>query len=453
MKPVRKKVRAGTLQFSNLDSRHPNPRLDDVRLTNAHEVSVLIDPESMDDGDLHFSNLDTAPKPRRRRRLRANNDTSVSLPNGVDPDLDDADDSDTFLRNAQGDSKLGLTGDNDDDDSDDDFLGDDDDDLDSPDLDIDAADGDDDDAPDWDDDDIDPADNDDGGDDDNEELGLDAESEDDFEDTTEMPIAEIKQVDDTIQNVAFVMNAGVLLAIKDTTVVASMSKARATRNNVGDLYTTAAYHGLLKQEARKHGLIAALVSNGFRQERVNLKANRVISRQLKLETNRIQASLNRSNERSNAALEQSIAIAAVGISRNFFKKVENPLRAALERELISAGVRNPNRMLRRAFSNHGPEYVDQILTTAHKISAMSDEVRNDYADALDLNSDDPEVDDLPIESEHDDNDDEIEFDSTDMQITAALLRKPTKVREPSKSLTASARAQAKLRGEIPLFHL
>ena len=492
-----RKVRAGSLHFSNHDKKPKDLSIldvEDTTVTNAMEPAGLIDPETYESGDLHFSNHDKTNKGITKsktvkaaaRKITASdidnpagtdgsNNISV-IDNDVDPVQDylDTDEDDTLLENAQGDTELGASGGNVD------TLGDGEENIFDPTM-LEAdteeeGDGD----TDWDaedDDDLptapveeealDVAVQDSGSDD---VLGLDADVE---EDPSSLPIGEIRQVDDTIQNVAFVMNAGTLCVVKDTTTVATMSKLAARKAQVSDVYGAPAYHQLLLSEGKKHGLMAALVANGFKTERLSLSASKVVAKTIKLEAANIEKRLTKVQAAKQEALDQSIAIAAVGISRSFFNQVENPLRAALEQELTQAGLKNPQRMLQRIFASHGQGYIQNALALAHKLSAMSDQVRADYAEALDLVNDAPEevveltsrrrvvANDFSDEEE----DDGYEFDGDEgsqspvtANLTAALLRRPAKVTasqagaaDKPTNLNASALTDAVLRGDTPLF--
>lgn len=482
-----RKVKAGTLHFSNHDKKPKDLSIldtEDTTVTNAMEPAGLIDPETYESGDLHFSNFDKVNKNMTKsktvkagtRRLRANSDMPPSgtggsnnisnIDNDVDPVQDylDTDEADTLLQNAQGDTEMHAS------DGNVDTLGDGDENVfEETMLEADSEDGD----PNWDEmddeDDLPEAPEDDEPTEDQEdtEEALDAEVCEDFDNA--LPIGEIRQVDDTIQNVAFVMNAGVLCALKETTVVATMTPAAAKKAQVQDVYASSAYHHLLTQEAKKHGLMAALVANGFKTERLNLTAHKAVAKTLKLEAANIERRLTKVQAAKQEALDQSIAIAAVGISRNFFGEVDNPLRAALEQELVQAGMRNPQRMLQRVFASHGQAYVQNTLAVAHKISAMDEKVRASYVSALDMVSSTPE--DAPrvtarVNADFDDEDDEDEgyqFDGDESDqspvaahLTAALLRRPAKVTasqvggKPG-SVTANALTDAVLRKEVPLF--
>lgn len=494
-----RKVKAGTLHFSNLDKRPKDLSIldhEDTTVTNAMEPAGLIDPETYESGDLHFSNLDKVNKNLTKsktvkagaRKITAG-DIADEIPSGtdgsnnistIDNDVDpvqdylDTDEADTLLENAQGDTELGASNGNVD------TLGDGEENIFDPtmleadtdgDTDWDEEDGDDDLPTPPEEEALDVAIQDSSADD---QLGLSGEVEEDFDNA--MPIGEIRQVDDTIQNVAFVMQAGskTLCVVKDTTVIASMSPARAKKAQVSDVYASAAYHHLLTQEAKKHGLMSALVANGFATERLNLSASKVVAKTIKLEAASIERRLTKVQAAKQEALDQSIAIAAVGISRNFFNQVDNPLRAALEQELVQAGMKNPQRMLQRIFASHGQGYIQNALALAHKLSAMNEQVRADYAEALDLVNEAPEeavelvsrrrvqANEFGGDAEEDDGyefeGDESEQSPVTANLTAALLRRPSKVtaaqvgnKAAPTNLSASSVTDAVLRGDTPLF--
>jgi hypothetical protein len=138
-------------------------------------------------------------------------------------------------------------------------------------------------------------------------------------------------------------------------------------------------------------------------------------------------------------MEQSMAIASVGINRNMFKGQTNELRAALEGELRRLSVRGANKILSHAFAEHGPSYAKQVLELAKKISAMPEEVRDGYVEALDMNTgvmDEPGEDMVPIGSDlMDDGDDDLDDDFEQNTLSAAL--------RPAHRIQASAAANGK----------
>lgn len=231
----------------------------------------------------------------------------------------------------------------------------------------------------------------------------------------------VAEEDDTELLFATTQNA--VHVIRANRIIASMGPASARKSNVSDLYLTDQFQDVVQASIEQKGLRKGLVQAGFILAKVKLGAaskatNKAI--EAKVEA-RIVAKV-AAMERKDEALEQSLAIAAVGINRRYFKDASNELRSALENELSVAGVRGASRMISAAFQKHGVDYAKSILTLARKLSAMPDEVRNQYAEALDLTSDeDYEVDE--VDSEVDSIEDFTEEeDISPSSVTAALLQ-------------------------------
>jgi hypothetical protein len=145
-------------------------------------------------------------------------------------------------------------------------------------------------------------------------------------------------------------------------------------------------------------------------------------------------------------MDQSLAIAAVGINKRYFKDYPNPLKAALLQQLTQAGVRGAASLVSAAFSEHGVEYARSILALAQKISAMPEEVRDNHAESLDMTSDGDFMEDEDTEvvglAEDEDGEDEFEDFGTGApaSVTAALERSsPRRLSQPGGKVYAGVK--------------
>lgn len=260
-----------------------------------------------------------------------------------------------------------------------------------------------------------------------EEVEADAEEplpfEEDSADAEDVSLLDADAVsDEDSDDLVFATTASVVHVIRANRIIASMGPASARKIAMSDIYLSDQFQDVVQSSVDTKGLRKGLVQSGFVLAKVKLAAaskatNKAIEAKVTARITAKVASLAKRDE----ALEQSLAIAAVGINRRYFKDTPNELRAALETELQSAGVRGASRMVQAAFQQHGVDYAKAILTLARRLSAMPDEVRNQYASALDLTSDDEfEVD----AAEEDDEEDDFDGDDEDMptSVSAALLQ-------------------------------
>lgn len=249
----------------------------------------------------------------------------------------------------------------------------------------------------------------------------------------------------------FAVTANVVHVIRSNRIIASMGPATARKIQMHDVYLSDQFQDVVQASVDSKGLRKGLVQSGFVLAKVKLAAaSKATTKAIEAKVSaRITAKVEALN-RKDEALEQSLAIAAVGINRRYFKDTPNELRAALETELQTAGVRGASRMVQAAFQAHGVDYAKAILTLARRLSAMPEEVRNQYAEALDLTSDE----EFDVEAELDDEDD-FDEDAEDMptSVSAALLS-PSRRSSPQtasllKAGTNSA-AMSILTGDTPL---
>lgn len=276
--------------------------------------------------------------------------------------------------------------------------------------------------------------------------------EEDVADAENVSLLDADAVPDAdADDLMFAVTANVVHVIRSNRIIASMGPATARKIKMHDVYLSDQFQDVVQASVDSKGLRKGLVQSGFVLAKVKLAAaSKATTKAIEAKVSaRITAKVEALN-RKDEALEQSLAIAAVGINRRYFKDTPNELRAALETELQTAGVRGASRMVQAAFQAHGVDYAKAILTLARRLSAMPEEVRNQYAEALDLTSDE----EFDVEAELDDEDD-FDEDAEDMptSVSAALLS-PSRRSSPQtasllKAGTNSA-AMSILTGDTPL---
>lgn len=201
-----------------------------------------------------------------------------------------------------------------------------------------------------------------------------------------MPLMDVDCMDDTAEYVATASFGTNLHVIKSNRIIATMTKEQAVKAGCSDVYLGDQFHTAALSEFEAQGLRAGLKSMGFVTAKVNIGSSEVLNKRVAAQAQAVTASIKRTAQASNAALGQCLAIAAVGVNTGFFKDVRNELRAALETELASAGVRNADRLIQRVFATHGIDYAKSILTKANTLVSMPEAGRNSIAAAMDMTS-------------------------------------------------------------------
>lgn len=260
---------------------------------------------------------------------------------------------------------------------------------------------------------IEDDDGDDVGDDSDENTGDDADEEDEDEPEVEadsQDLIDVDEADDEGHNVAFASLGTNMMVIKNNRIVASMNKRIATAAGHSDVYMSDQFQEVVASEINKKGLRAGLKNMGFSMSKVNVMKASVIKRSVKKQVQAATANIRKVNSDRSDAFQQSLAIASVGINRNYWKDVENPLKAALQDELQAAGVRNGSRIIKAAFAQHGVDYAKAIVTLANQLCNMPEETRNRFASALDMVNEDSDID----EDDSDEDDGEVDSEADDV---------------------------------------
>ncbi len=253
----------------------------------------------------------------------------------------------------------------------------------------------------------------------NQDQEMAADFENLEEDGDAIPLVDADGVaDDAEGDVAFASIGASVHVIRANRIIASMGPKAAARAKMSDLYQTEQFHDVVAATIEAKGLRKGLVQSGFVLSKVKVQAVAAKSVKAKVtaEVDRRMSVLSKNNE----ALEQSLAIAAVGINKHFFKDANNALKAGLEVEFERLGVRGASKVIRAMFARHGVDYAKAILSVAKKISAMPQDVRDNYVEALDMTGDsDFEESDMDVDEVADEEDDGMEEIQS---ITASLSR-------------------------------
>jgi len=172
-------------------------------------------------------------------------------------------------------------------------------------------------------------------------------------------------------------------AIVSNRIVATLTKRSAAKIGVADLYNTPQYLEVVKSNVSTDGLRKGLVKSGFVLAKVSI-ADKAIKANV---TKRVESSVQqylKSNQRKDAALEQSLAIAAVGINKGVFKDVKNSLKDSLVAQLEAVGVKGAARLVANVFATEGITYTKALLEKAKVVASWNDQVRLGYVQAFDM---------------------------------------------------------------------
>ena len=223
-------------------------------------------------------------------------------------------------------------------------------------------------------------------------MGTDLIDDEDMEDggdaaPEDMALLDVDGADDEPDDVVFANVGNSVKVIKANRIIASMSKKVAVRAGHVDVYLGEQFQEVTSVEMTKHGVRAGLQKMGFVLATVNLGKAEVLNKRVEMKASKLTAGVRAQHAEALQSMDQCLAIASVGISKGYFKDVRNELSASLEDELTAAGVRGAKGMIKRVFASKGVDFGKAILAQATKLSALSEDVRNQHAAALDMVSD------------------------------------------------------------------
>jgi hypothetical protein len=258
-----------------------------------------------------------------------------------------------------------------------------------------------------------------------------ADMDDDLSFADGDPLVDALSMDDSDVALAFVRAGSKVVAMKGSVSVAVFSKKSA-----GDNYRMANSEALpiaARTATQAVGLRKGLESVGFALIRVPASADAVVSRK----TSELTANFKAKRFAEKKEFASIFALAAAGLNRGEFKGYENPLRAAMESELASLGVRTPRRVVASIFSTAGLQYAQSLLEVSERLSKMSASARKDLSEVLQMTT-------TSLKASSDNEDEEADEDG-DEEVTAtaveARLSTPALLR-PKAIVSASALTSA-----------
>jgi hypothetical protein len=205
-----------------------------------------------------------------------------------------------------------------------------------------------------------------------------ADDEFDLPDTEGDPLADAMELDDTDMALAFVRASGRVIAMKGHVAIASFSKKTAGKNAF--LINSDALPAAAKAAVHSEGLRAGLESIGFKLIRVPVQSSLLADKKVAA----IQASVAKKEDDRKREFAGIFALAAAGLNRGNWRGIDNPIRAALVRELENIGVERPARVAARVLEESGLQYSQTLLEVSNKLSKMSASARKDMAEALEM---------------------------------------------------------------------
>lgn len=200
-----------------------------------------------------------------------------------------------------------------------------------------------------------------------------------------LDLVDIDGMDDTeTEDVDFVDMGEDVIAVKANRIIATLTRNEAARKGILASYKQDHFERAVRLEMQKSGLRAGLKACGFTLASVKMPAAKQITLQIAAAQKKMTAAAQAQAKSEKEIRLQATAIACEGLNRGLFKGYKNELRASLIENLEQAGLRDAKRVVARAFAEQGVAYLKSVLALAEKIQAMPEEVRDGYAEQLDM---------------------------------------------------------------------
>lgn len=151
-----------------------------------------------------------------------------------------------------------------------------------------------------------------------------------------------------------------------------------------DTFNSPRYLEALRNSATVAGMSRTLNDFGFKRTSIKVAASAMAN----LAETRVHERAEALASVSQTAFERDFAacagIAGVGINKGFWpgEAAANPIKIAIANELRTAGVRNPEAVVDRAFASKGKEYLAMLFSKANELQAHPTPVRNSIATAI-----------------------------------------------------------------------
>lgn len=162
--------------------------------------------------------------------------------------------------------------------------------------------------------------------------------------------------------------------------VAMASKSSAGKN--ADIFDTPAFGRAALATAKVSGVKKALAELGFNPIKHQVSISQEVSRMVADQIAAERVALASEQKQFQDEFMASLATAAIGINRGFFADVENPLKHALWNSMSSAGIKNPEVLIDKAFKDHSDAYHKVLFEQATDIASKPVEVQESLAKTI-----------------------------------------------------------------------
>lgn len=173
-------------------------------------------------------------------------------------------------------------------------------------------------------------------------------------------------------------------AFYDGTPFAVATAATAEKHE--QIFNTDVFGRAFKAQASEQGVTAAIENMGFVEIKPEIQVadyvQSEISQQVEVKTAEVAQAAAQDKAELHDRLTAAMALAATGITKNFFKGQTNPIAQQLIESLSAVGLDNAAGLVHQAFAQNSEPYHKMLLAQASKIMSYGLDAQNEIAEAI-----------------------------------------------------------------------
>lgn len=164
------------------------------------------------------------------------------------------------------------------------------------------------------------------------------------------------------------------------------AKAEAASTKHEQIFNSEVFGRAFKAQASEHGVPAALENMGFTEIKPVIQVadyvQAEIAQQVEVKTQAVQAVAAQDKAELHDRFNAAMALAATGLSKNFFKGRVNPIITQLNEALAAVGLDNASALVAQAFAQNSDAYHKTLLALASEIQSYDLETQNNLTKAI-----------------------------------------------------------------------
>lgn len=186
------------------------------------------------------------------------------------------------------------------------------------------------------------------------------------------------------KTIAFVGIGKNILMLANNAVVASLSPEDAGEN--ASIMQTESFRTALSHTIDNKGLKKACALYGFKPVTASIPLKKIVDARVAKETASMKKAHDKALKEMADTFQQATDIAAAGFAQNYWRKRQNPLIAALVRELNAVNIRKPQTLVDNVMKGYAVAHMREVLAVARELAGKPRVALDSIAEAIDLGS-------------------------------------------------------------------